>query len=188
MEILKVISVLLPLIVALIGAGFYVYGIVSEPNFEHSKYYTTAWIEYGINQNTLNIEFMPDLQGCGVYAMGDALSRVYEKSWLNPKIDGKPLLVIFYVRDKVDLVEVARVIITIDETKAVLHGSTEERIAAMDIVIDRVVISFNKSRIMLLRDGHLKYIPINQSDVEPEKLIAVLRANKPYNPEELTYA
>jgi hypothetical protein len=98
------------------------------------------------------------------------------------------LLVIFYVRDKVDLVEVARVIITIDETKAVLHGSTEERIAAIDIVIDRAVVSFNKSRIMLLRDGHLKYIPINQSDIEPKHIIDFMRATKPYNPEELTYA
>ena len=172
MEILKVISILLPVLVALSGAVFYIFGVIQEPNFEGGKYYTTAWIEYGVNQNTLNIEYVPDLHGAVFPAMREALIRVNYKADINNNIDGKPILVIAYVRYKTQLIEVSRVVITKKDITIMETGSYEEKQALLHAIEERAESTYKLPRIMVEReDGRVEYVEVNNTTLHAGHII-----------------
>lgn len=164
MEWLKTLSILLPILVVLSGAGVYLFNWFIEPDFSNGEYYTSAWIEYGINQNTLNVEYQADLQGALIPAAGEALRRVYEKSTINDKIDGKPMVVIGWVRYKTDLLEITRIVLTKKDVDIIMHGSREERVALMNRLGEQSEFTYNKTKIMVYRDGAVSFV--NRSDVD----------------------
>jgi hypothetical protein len=165
------ISILLPVLVALSGAGFYVYNWYMEPNFSHGQYYTSAWIEYGVNQNTLNVEYETDLKGSMFPAIREALQRMDVKSHINSKIDGKPVLVVGYVRYKTHLVETARVLITHNDIHIMETGTFEERQALLLSVKDRAEASYNLTHVMIKRpDGRVEYILVTNETFDPDRI------------------
>jgi hypothetical protein len=171
-EYLKVVSILLPILVALSGAGLYVYGLISEPNFENGKYFTTAWIEYGVNQNTLNVEYVPTLKGAVFPAMREALQRLDAKADINKKIDGKPVLVVAYVRYKTQLVETSRVVITRKDVTIMETGSYEEKQALLHAIQERAESTYKLPRIMVEReDGRVEYVEVTNTTMNTTKII-----------------
>jgi hypothetical protein len=186
-DLLKLISILLPILLAMSGVIYHYYEQSKEPDFSNSKYYTTAWIEYGVNQNTLNIEFVPDLHGAVFPAIGEALKRVDVKSEGNPKIDDKPILIITYVRDKTKLVEAARVIVTRKEIDIVDHGTFEERQAVISEIRTKAETSFNESHIMVQRpDGRFEFVPVKNDTFDSDKVYGNFITD--VAPEGITYA
>lgn len=170
MEWLKTLSILLPILVILSGAGIYTFNWYKEPNFVGSQYYTTAWIEYGVNQNTLSIEYVPNGHGVFIPAMKDALKRMATKANLNSKIDSKPLIVIGYARQQTTLVEVVRLPITSKQIQIMLHGTPEERIETLSLVADQAEPNPEFKYILVQRDGHLVKVPIILGDTPQANL------------------
>lgn len=163
MEWLKPLSILLPILVVLSGSGIYLFNWYIEPNFTNGQYYTNAWIEYGLKQNTLNIEYVPDGHGSLMPAMAEALYRVHYKSEINSKIDGKPILIILWVRYNTELLAMFRLLVTGKELEIIQHGSTAERMDVIDNLGDKVEYLYNKSQVMIERDGKVQYVPYNSS-------------------------
>ena len=163
MEYLKVISILLPILVALSGAGFYVHSILIEPNFDNGKYFTTAWIDYGINQNTLYVEFKPDMMGSGIPALKEAVLRVDSKALVNKKIDSKPLLIVMCVRLKTQLIEGGRVVISRKDIDIMKAGTPEENLVLLMGIMNRMELSYSKNTVMIHhRDGQTEYVPTDE--------------------------
>lgn len=187
MDLLKTISILLPVLIALSGAGLYLFNWYQEPNFNDGHCFTTAWIDYGVNQNTLNIEFVPDLEGAAILAIREALIRVEAKATINPKIDGKPMLVIMWFRNKTSLIEGGRFVITSKETAVILHGSREEKLTALSTVFAKAEVTFNDTYLMLQRDGRIEFIPRNNVDLGPD-VITKEYLEHHYNEEGISYA
>ena len=171
MEILKVISILLPVMVALSGAGLYLFNIYQEPNFEDGQYFTTAWIEYGVNQNTLSIEFKPDLQGSAYAAVGEVLKRVYEKKWINARIDSKPIILNMYARDKLDLVLLGRATITMQELDTLSKANLTEKQKITRLLSERAEANESIDHVHIEIDGHLVIVPINNTTKSPTRLV-----------------
>ena len=157
------VSILLPILVALSGAGFYVYGILSEPDFSDGHCYTNAWIEYGNEQNVLHVEFIPDFNGSGFRALGDALCHVSEKMNINSKIDNKPILAIGHVRYKTELLEAYRVVIHSNDYAGFCDASKEERLALIHKLEDTVEVTYNKDTIMLIKDNQVYFTQMRQN-------------------------
>jgi hypothetical protein len=92
-EKLQAIALMLPIVVALFGAGVSLYNSYSEPDFANGKYYEAAWLNYQIEHNDLYVTYTPDTTGERVIlASIEAVSRVAQKAKINPKIDSKPLI------------------------------------------------------------------------------------------------
>ena len=155
MEILKTISILLPILVILSGAGIYLFNWYAEPNFENAQYYTTAWMEYGVNENTLNIEVEPDLNGNSFAAAGEALHRVVDKSDINSKIDGKPIIIKEYVRQKAGLVYIGKTPVTAKDVEIFEHGTVEEKAARLRLLAEKTEINESLKELYVVENGHL---------------------------------
>jgi hypothetical protein len=168
LEWLKAISVLLPVLLALTGAGCYLFNWYIEPDFSYGQFYTSAWIDYGVNQNTVHIEFKPDQHGAAYLATGEALTRLYDKAWINSKIDGKPVVLIIYMRDKTQLVETGKMLITAKEVGIILQGTPEERRSVIAVVNDRSEVTYNRSAVMIEEDGVIKYVQFNGTEMTPD--------------------
>ena len=186
MEILKVISMLLPVLVALSGLGLYIHGMIIEPNFENGEYFTIAWIEYGTNQNLVHFEYVPDGGGKFFAAVGEVLRRVDYKAEINGKIDDKPLLFIGYVRNKTQLIEAGRFVITARERDCLLRGTPEERIAALTRIVEKSENTYNKSTVMIEHDGKVEYVTFNTTHFNAKRIFEVYENS--YEQGELTYA
>lgn len=96
---IQAVSLLVPVLTAVIGGGLYLYDWYKEPNLTDGKWFESAWIEYGNNENVLSIVHIPDGTGHKTFlAMHEAVNRVDEKSW-NPAIDTKPLRLKIFLLD-----------------------------------------------------------------------------------------
>ena len=164
------VSMLLPVLVAISGLGLYIHGIIIEPNFENGHCYTNAWIEYGDEQNILHVEFIPDYNGSGLRALGEALCRVSDKMYINDKIDSKPILVIGSVRYKTELLEAYRAVIQSKDYTGFCEATLEERIALIHRIEDTVEVTYNKDTIMLVKDNKVYFTQARQNVTAAEWL------------------
>ena len=151
------VSMLLPVLVALSGLGLYIHGLIIEPNFDDGRCYSNAWIEYGNEQNILHVEFIPDYNGSALRSMGEALCRVSEKMNINSKIDNKPILVIGSVRYKTELLEAYRVVIQHDDYAGFCDASMAERREIIHKLEETVEITYNKDTIMIINQNKLYF-------------------------------
>ena len=164
------VSILLPVLLALSGAGFYMFNWYIEPDFSDGQFYTSAWLEYGVNQNTLNIEYVADAKGACFPAIGEAMDRLYRKAGVNSKIDGKPVLIILYLRDKTKLVESGRMVVTAKEAGIILRGTPDERRAVVAIVNSKTEVTYNESSVMIEEGGVIKYVQFDNMTMNPNAL------------------
>jgi hypothetical protein len=129
-------AVLISVIAALWTGGSYFYNWYQEPNLINGKYFESAWIEYGEDNNTLSILHIPDGTGRKTFlAIHEAVKRVEEKSWLNHKIDSKPLKVNVYILNGVDSVLGGTFVVPSDLLHIMVSGSREERIENLELVL-----------------------------------------------------
>lgn len=156
------VSMLLPVLVALSGLGLFIHGIIIEPNFDDGHCFSNAWIEYGTNQNTLHVEFIPDYNGSALKAMGEALCRVSEKMDINSKIDAKPILVIGYVRYKTELLEAYRAVVHHSDYEGFCDASLEERKALIHKIENTVELTYNKNTIMLINENRVYFTKMKE--------------------------
>lgn len=178
-DLLKLMSIVLPILLALSGFVYMQYNSWLEPDFSDGQYYTNAWIEYGVKQNTLNVEFVPDGQGSILAAMAEALFRVHCKAELNSKIDGKPILAIFWVRYGADLIAMSQVLVTAKEVDIIEHGSAAERRAMVDKIGSKAETLYNKSQVMIERDGKIQFIAYNNITFNASRVIGMAREKPP---------
>lgn len=167
-DILKLMAIILPVLVAMSGFLYMQYNNWLEPDFTDAQYYTAAWMDYGVNQNTLNVEFVPDLKGAVFPAIGEALKRVDAKSERNPKIDDKPILIIMYMRDKTKLVEAGRVLVTHQDIHVMETGTFEEKQQLIKDLRDKAEYTFTQHMVMIERDGRFQYVPVNETNFNAE--------------------
>lgn len=178
MEWLKTLSILLPILVVLSGAGIYLFNWYIEPSFDHAEYYTTAWLEYGVNQNTLNIEIELDMQGTSFYAAGEALRRVAAKAEVNSKIDGKPIIIIMYIRHKTALVRIGETVITAKQMEVMKYGTVEEKKQMLRILAQRAEVNEGLQTVFIERDGKLIEVPAGPDILASDLAVEAYIKNK----------
>lgn len=112
MEKLQTIAVLLPILVALFGAGVSIFTWYAAPDFNNGKYYEAAWIQYETEHNDLYVEYVPDGTGYRVIlAASEAARRIAVKADLNNNIDGKPLVIHVLMLGKGKTYETGQIVI-----------------------------------------------------------------------------
>lgn len=169
MEWLQTLSIALPIMVVLSGSGLYAFEVWVEPDFTHGENFTTAWMEYGVNQNTLNIEAKLDSPGSICFSAIEAIARVNDKSDINPKIHGKPLVIVQYVRHKTRLDFVGKSMVTFDELGILKHGSAEEKARLAKVSAQRVEVNESLKNILVEKDDNLVETSVDSDIVDPIK-------------------
>jgi hypothetical protein len=111
---LQEMSVALTITIAILGGLGWLYTICQNPDLTEGKYFESAWLDIKDSQLTLYVEFIPDGHGRSLLAVTEAVCRVKEKSWINPAIDGRPIVVILMVRENTVLVPISAVVIYSD--------------------------------------------------------------------------
>ena len=128
---LQAASILVPVITAMVGGGIYLYDWYKQPDLTNGQWFESAWIEYGNNENTLNVVHIPDGYGQRVFlAVHEAAHRVDDKSW-NPDIDSKPLRVNIYMFNNVSYVPAGSVLVCGKLLSKMIHEPHEMRIKDM---------------------------------------------------------
>ena len=127
LERLQALAILLPVIVALFGAGVSVYNIYAEPDFGHGKYFVYANLEYGEFQNTLHVEVFPTGSGEVILGPLEALLIIKQKAGINNKIDNKPIVVVTETRIESELMPLFKYTVYLDKMGIFEAQNRDER-------------------------------------------------------------
>lgn len=116
METIQEISLGIGVAIAVFGAIGWFMAFYQQPELINGEYYESAWLDIKDSQLTLYVEFVPDGHGRALKAVIEAVCRVKEKSWVNPSIDGRPIVVVLMVREHTILVPISSIVIYNDFT------------------------------------------------------------------------
>jgi hypothetical protein len=122
---LQSIAVLISIIAASAGGGRWFLNWYKEPRLIDGKYFQSAWIEYGNDENKVYVEYVPDGIGNTIFlSTHEAVRRVAEKAKINPKIDSKPIHLSIMLRKGTELVR---------QGDVVLHSDIWKRLACVKL-------------------------------------------------------
>ena len=141
---IQAVALLVSIMISVTGGGTFFYNWYKEPNLVNGQWFESAWLEYGINQNTLNVVHIPDGTGQRVFlAVHEAVNRVDDKSW-NPAVDTKPLKVNIYLVDDTNYTYTGSILVCGKLMHKMCSESHEERIRDMATLLGYTDIpSFN---------------------------------------------